>query len=474
VGENMNNNSIFNVNNINIYSILRDIIRNWWVILMAGIIGIMATYTVIRSTYQPEYTSSAVYVVTPKESTGYRRTDKLIARNAITSFKGLVNQDIMIKRVVHSLGDVPWDATVVVENTDETNIMTMKVTSPSPMESFLIIRYIMKNYGDLSQYLNEDAIFEELKAPKIAEYPDNATVARYKSLMAGGIAALLMMALVAFLSILRDTVKTDYMFENQLGTVHYGTIGHEKKNKTFKAKIKNNVKSILITSPIISFNFIEAINNVRVKMEYEHERRENKNVFMISSACENEGKSTVAVNLALSLVREGKSVILLDGDLRKPALYKLLDIKKENVVDYIELLQGKKTLEEVICREQIKGLGIVMSCKGHSSSYEYVKSEAMRDLVNTLSKMADYVIVDTPPMAMISDAEAMADMVDFTLLVVRHDFSFKYDVRNSINILEDANSKFLGCILNDFKNISVPNGNRDYAKYNQIMEVQHG
>ncbi|MBE5958141.1 MAG: polysaccharide biosynthesis tyrosine autokinase [Lachnospiraceae bacterium] len=470
----MNDNSIFNINNINIYSILRDLLKNWWVIILAGLIGLMGTYTVIRGSFEPEYTSSAVYVVTPKESTGYKRSDKAIARNAITAFSGLVNQDIMIKRVTQSLGDIPWDANVVIENKNNTNIMTMSVTSPSPMESFLIIRYIMENYRDLSQYLNEDAIFEELRAPKIAEYPDNATVARYKALFAGVIGILLMSALIALLSILRDTVKTDYMFENQLGAIHYGTIGHENKNKTFKSKIKKNVKSILITSPIISFNFIEAINNVRVKMEYEHERKANKNVFMVSSACENEGKSTVVVNIALSLVKEGKSVIVLDGDLRKPALHKLLDIKPESVVDYIELLQGKKTLEEVMYVDKDSGLRIVMANKGHSSSYEYVKSEAMRDLIDTLSQMADYVIVDTPPMAMLSDAEAMADMVDFSLLVVRHDFSFKYDIRNSVTVLEDSNSKFLGCILNDFRNVPLPNSNSRYGNYNRRVEVQNG
>lgn len=467
------NSSIFDLKNIDLYGIIRDVLCNWWVILLAGCIGVMGAYTIIRESYEPVYTSSAVYVINPKESTGYKRTDKVIAQNAVKAFQGLLTQDIMKKRIMEDIGASEWNVEISATVLESTNIMTLRVTSPKPVESFLIIKYVMENYADLSRYLNEDAIFEELRAPEISTFPDNVLTPRNKSLMAGACMAFLMFCLIIFLSIMRRTIKTESAFSSRLDTILYGTIHHEKKNRTIKSKIRNHVKSILITSPVVSFRFVEAINNIRVKMEYEHERHSRKNVFMVTSACENEGKSTIAINLALSLVREGKSVIILDADLRKPAMFKLLDVPPEKVKDYIDLLQGVATLEEVMYKDEFTGIQLLMANKGHSSTYEFVKSSAMNELIDTISKMADYVIVDTPPMTMVSDAEAMADMVDFSMLIVRQDYGYEGDISNCIGILNNSNSKFLGCVFNDYKVITSINQKISYGRYGYGTEVQY-
>lgn len=242
-----------------------------------------------------------------------------------------------------------------------------------------------------------------------------------------------------------------------------GTIYHENKNRTIKAKITQRVKALLITSPIMSAKFIEAINNIRIRMEYEHEHHLKRNVFMISSVCENEGKSTIALNVALSLAKEGKRVIIIDADMRKPAMYKMLDINKKEVTDMIKLLQGECGLDEAIYKEENLGIELIMSTKGHSNTHEFIKSGAMKDLINKCSMLADYVIIDTPPMALVSDAEALLDRVDFVALVVRQDYAYEKDIRNSINIMNDSDAKMLGCILNDYKVFGVNSKRHSYG-----------
>lgn len=139
-------------------------------------------------------------------------------------------------------------------------------------------------------------------------------------------------------------------------------------------------------------------------------------------------------------------------------MYKMLDIPRGEAVDMIKLLQGECGLDEVMYHDSM-GLDLVMPMKGHASTYEFMKSGAMKDLIRKCSKMADYVIIDTPPMSLVSDTEALVDLVDFSVLVIRQDFSYEKDIQNCINIMNDANCKFLGCILNDYKVLKMKDKN---------------
>lgn len=460
----MSGNKLINIKNIDIYSIGKDLLRGLWVIILVGCIGVMGTYTYIKDSYVPQYTSTAIYVVTPRQSTGYVYTNKRFAESVITVFQSLMNADIMKNRIKEELHTNTLDAVMNVELIAETNLMKITVTSSDPIQSFNTIGAIMNNYDELSEYLTSDAVFDTLKAPVVATYPDNVLMPQNKSIQMGIICAFVMALLLVASSILRKTIKTESAIEDQLDTVLLGTIYHENKNRTIKSKISQSVKALLITSPIMSSKFIESINNIRIKMEYEHERHPEKNVYMITSVCENEGKSTVALNVALSLAKEGKKVIILDADMRKPAMHKMLDIPKENVVDLVKLLQGECGLDEVMYKEEKLGVDLIMPTKGHTSTHEFIKSGAMKDLIKKCRRMADYVIIDTPPMAMVSDAEALLDRVDFALLVVRQDFSYEKAVSNCVDIMNDSPAKLLGCVLNDYKVFRVNAKRHSYGQ----------
>lgn len=452
------NKKIINLRNIDLLSLAKDLIRSWWIIVMVAGMGVMITHAYISSTYTPQYTSTGIYVVTPKQSTGYVYSNKVFAQNVVTIFQNLMDSDIMNNKIKEDLHVSKLDATMRVSLIEETNLMKVSVTSGDPILSFQAVDAIMSNYTDLSEYLTSDAVFDLLEAPIVATHADNALMPRKKSIFMGCICGLVAILLLAAVSILRKTIKTEAAVEEQLDVALLGTVYHESKNRTVKAKIVQSVKALLITSPIITTKFIESFNNIRIKIEYEHERRPEKNVVLVSSVCENEGKSTVALNIALSLAKEGKKIMVIDADMRKPAMYKMLDIPKNDVVDMIKLLQGECGLDEVIYHDGL-GIDVVMSTKGHSSTYEFMKSGAMKDLIRKCSKMADYVVIDTPPMSMVSDAEALVELVDFSILVIRQDFSYEKDIVNCINIMNDANCKFLGCILNDYKVLRINNKN---------------
>ena len=453
----------FNIANIEIFSIVRDLSRRLWIVLIAGFIGVMITFSVMRENYIPTYTSTAVYVVSPSQSSGYVMTNKRMAENVATVFQNLLDTDIMNTRIMRDLNKSELTSTRTVELIEETNLMKITVSSEDPIESFQTIGAIMNNYYDLSDYLNSDAVFDELKPAVVATAPDNAFTPRTRSLQIGGICAIATLIILIIISVFRRTIKTESAVEDNLDTELIGTIYHEEKNRTIKAKVVQSVKTLLITSPIITAKFIESINNIRMKIEYARDREPSKNVFMITSVCENEGKSTVSLNVALSLAKEGKKVILIDADMRKPAIYKMLDIPKSKVTDMVRLLQGKCGLDEVVYKDLDMNIDMIMSNQGHSRTHEYVKSGAMKDLIKKCSMMADYVIVDTPPMALVSDAEALLDRVDFAMIVIRQDFSYEKDINNCITIIEDSPCEFMGCVLNDYKVFRVNSKEHAYG-----------
>lgn len=463
----MSASKLINLKNIDAYSLLKDLAHRIWIVVIVMCIGTMAQYTLLKKNFVPEYTSSAIYIVSPRQSTGYVYTNKRFAESVISIFQNLLNTDIMNNRIREELKTSQIDATMSVQLIEGTNLMKVTTTSGDPVQAFEVIGAIMNNYDELSGYLDSDAVFDELKAPVVAEHSDNQLTPQNQSIMTGLLSGLVAILVILLMSLLRTTIKREGVVEDELETTLLGTVYHENKNRTIKAKITQMVKALLITSPIISSKFVESINNICIKLEFEHESHPDKNVFMISSVCENEGKSTVALNIAISLAKEGRKVIVIDADMRKPAIYKMLDIPKENVVDVIKLFRGECGLDEVLYHDDNIGLDLIMSSKGHSSTHEYMRSSAMMDLIVKCKAMADYVIIDTPPMALVSDAEVLLDKVDFSILVVRQDFSYRKDIKNCINTMNDSRAKMLGAVLNDYKVFGMHKNSQIYPFLNQ-------
>ena len=123
---------------------------------------------------------------------------------------------------------------------------------------------------------------------------------------------------------LRDTVKCEADVEQKLDTRLLATVRHEKKQKT----LRNRKTSILITNATTGFAFVETFKRLRTRVDYLMRRAQGRTI-LVTSLLEDEGKSTVAVNLALAMARRHKNVLLIDLDMKKPALYKLLDRQQE-------------------------------------------------------------------------------------------------------------------------------------------------
>ncbi|MBW2508438.1 MAG: polysaccharide biosynthesis tyrosine autokinase [Deltaproteobacteria bacterium] len=169
--------------------------------------------------------------------------------------------------------------------------------------------------------------------------------------------------------------------------------------------------------------------------------------FVITSAMPLEGKTTIASNLAISLAQFGRSVLLVDSDLRRPRLHRVLDV--DNQRGLTTLVDGLATLSTAVHSTRIDGLSVLTSGPIPSNPSELLHSAAFAKVKEQLLENFDYVLFDSPPMGAVTDAAILAPQVDGTVLVVRAGTSTLHAVTGALKQLASVSANLLGVVLND-------------------------
>lgn len=171
--------------------------------------------------------------------------------------------------------------------------------------------------------------------------------------------------------------------------------------------------------------------------------------LMMTSACPEDGKTTVAVNLGLMHALSDSKVLLVDADVRKGRVARYF--KQRPAPGLSDCLSGQATLDEVTRKSPINDNFFYIGCGTHSPRpYELLESGEMKKLLAELKTKYDYIIIDTPPLLTLSDALALVPEVDGTVLVCRHEVSFVSDIAKTLNTLNFAKANVLGVVVNDY------------------------
>ena len=192
----------------------------------------------------------------------------------------------------------------------------------------------------------------------------------------------------------------------------------------------------------------EAYRTLRTNIQYSSYDKKIKKILVTSSEPA-EGKSTIIGNLAISLSQSENTVIILDCDLRKPTMHKKFKISNE--FGLTELLVGKKELKDVV-QYRNKNLHIITSGKIPPNPAEMLASKSMKRLLEQLSNEYDYVLMDTPPLNAVTDAQVLSTEADGTLIVIRSEKTKKESILTAKNLLQKVNANILGIVFNDVAN----------------------
>lgn len=194
-------------------------------------------------------------------------------------------------------------------------------------------------------------------------------------------------------------------------------------------------------------NSIEAESYRILRTNIQHSSMSsNLKSILITSADLEEGKSIVASNIALSFSQNGQSVIIVDCNLRKPAINKIFDI--QNVCGLVEVLSDKNDIKYTI-KQYNKNLYILPAGNIKENPSEMLDSYKMNTLIEYLKNKFDIVIIDSPPLQDVTDAQILATKVDGTILVVKCGESKKEDVLEAKELLDKVRANIIGAVLNE-------------------------
>jgi succinoglycan biosynthesis transport protein ExoP len=216
----------------------------------------------------------------------------------------------------------------------------------------------------------------------------------------------------------------------------------------------------LITNPKSSGG--EAFRNIRGNLLLSTGDKAPK-IMQIVSAGHSEGKTTFALNLAAVMAAAGESILLIDADLRKPKLHKLL--KAPNRLGLSSLLSGQSELDGLIIKSSLKGVDLITAGPISPNPAELLGSRTMKDSLPELLRRYDRIIIDCPPLAGLVDAPIISPMADGMILIIRAGKTSSDLVMKSKKNLDAINARVLGVVLNDVRGRSDQYYQYNYGYY---------
>lgn len=215
-----------------------------------------------------------------------------------------------------------------------------------------------------------------------------------------------------------------------------------KKKKQIDTNERPSLVTITRPKSVISEQFRTIRTNIQFSMV-----DKNLKTLVITSAGPGAGKSTISANLAVTFAMQGKKVLIVDADMRKPTVHKTFRLPNRDGLTTL-LTERDVEIKDIAHRVDTEGLFVITSGAIPPNPSELLASNRMNQLVAELEELFDLIIFDMPPVIAVTDAQVMSSKVDGTIFVVNKDGADKEMVTKSKELLEKVKANVIGVVIN--------------------------
>lgn len=438
-------------NGITLLALLKIIVKHIFIAIITFlvVVGLSVVYLIVTP---QKYTSSAKLFVTYSDSNSsadnYSNINSASSyiMSQIKSYPALVTTSAVLQPVIKDLGleqSVSSLASMIsVSNPTNTAFIDISVEEENPREATVIANAVaesLSNVVESSLYPGESHSPVKVTVVQKAVQPTAPSSPKVTITILAGILMGIILGVIA--ALLRDILSTKISDENQVKDyLDAPIIGRVPTDE-----ILTEPRPVVVSEP--SSPIAEDFRRIRTNLSFiSPVEGTDSRLIIVTSVGASEGKTTVSANTAAALAENGKSVLLIDADLRHPSVAKQLGL--DGSAGLTHVLTRQAAVKDVVQPYWKNNLHIMPAGPKPPNASTLLNSELMKNLVEHALQQYDYVIIDTAPMVVANDAAVFTRLGGGMALVVRRGQTRKHDMRDTVTELNNMNIEVSGLIFN--------------------------
>lgn len=425
--------------------------RKYWLIMLLAAAVCGAGFAFFRTqTLKPVYRSESTFTVglvgAQNSNTSYYYSTTAAAQMSST-FPYILESDYFRSLLLEELGETELSGTISASVIESSNMVTMAAEAETGEEAARILNAAMAVYPRAAYFVLGSIEFHVINAPNVPAEPANAVSPLYLAAVGALGGFLLSLFAVLILAI----VKRDVRSEEDVARVSDMKILGQLPLIAGKARSRGRKKKLWsVLDERTPYEYREGVRSLAgrllntLRRTYGEDEAAGR-VILVTSTAPGEGKSTLAVNLAEELTAEGRKVALVDADLRKQGDAELVDAREDSV-GLADILTGGR---EAYVQRAPAGFAFVGNAsRVLKNPVRLLADSRMRDIVESLRKSSDIVILDAPPAGAFQDAAILAPLADGILYVIRCGERTQDELGEALYSLAESPAPLLGYVLN--------------------------